>query len=98
MSEDQTPEDLVDEILTAFANDKHHANYIPDLIRADRRATLEMALEIVRTIRGKYPTDVFSEPKPGSPPDCYSAAGCRLACDLIDDAVRKLMEEQTNAE
>lgn len=38
---------------------------------------------IVKKIRDKYPERIFPEPTAGCAVGRYTAAGCRLACDLI---------------
>jgi hypothetical protein len=59
---------------------------IPEL-----RLTPKQIREMVLTVRGYYPDDIFHQPVAGklSCPDAYSASGARMACDLI---LRRLAE------
>jgi len=56
-------------------------------------AALERVLEIVDDVAKHYPPEVFTPPPEGKLPDCYSAAGARLACKAIREDVAQFMTE-----
>ena len=43
----------------------------------------------IAKVEKAYPIEIFSEPKKGSAPDCFTAAGARLACELIRQEIVK---------
>ena len=54
----------------------------------------ETVFEMIAGIRAQYPETIFTPPKKGSPPDCYGAAGARLACDLIRQEIDEYLENE----
>ncbi len=51
---------------------------------------IDDVLKIIDLVRNHYAEDLFTPPPESKLPDCYSAAGARLACDnikklLLDD-------------
>jgi len=56
-------------------------------------AALERVLEIVDDVARRYPSEVFTPPPKGKLPDCYSAAGARLACCAIREDVVQFLTE-----
>ena len=74
---------------------------------------IKKILEIIKDVRSHYPTKTFTPPPPPESinledfpvaPDRYSAAGCRLACELIRNKIieeieRELLEliQETNS-
>lgn len=61
------------------------------LLVTARAAALEETLAVVAEVRAHYPEDVFTPPPKGKAPDCYSAAGCRIACDLIREEIETML-------
>ena len=59
---------------------------------------LDRMLKIVNKVEDYYPIGVFTPPPLGKVPDCYSAAGARLACKLIREELIGLMEELEKGE
>jgi len=52
----------------------------------------ETVFNMIAETRKQYTENVFPPPKKGSPPDAFSAAGARLACDLICKLVEEYVE------
>ena len=58
-----------------------------------QRAVWNDAIMIAKSVSADYPEGVFFPPKEGSSPDCFSAAGARMAANrvasLLADARRR---------
>jgi hypothetical protein len=50
----------------------------------------DIAAKLVSDFALNYPEDVFTPPKPGSPPDCYSAAMARHVCKVLNKEIKEL--------
>lgn len=53
---------------------------------------------MIKEIRDCYPEDIFQRPVYGkpSPPDCYTAAGCRMVLDRLNDDINEYLEENND--
>ena len=51
--------------------------------------SLRRVREIIRRVECYYPPSIFIPPPRGTTPDCYTAAGARLACKLILEELEK---------
>lgn len=45
-------------------------------------------ISIVKKMKSWYPVEIFPDPAPGCAVDRYTAAGVRLACDMIIEEVK----------